>query len=69
MGWKPIDIAPRDGRRIVVAYRSPTTESVFVSVSRWNSPGGWEGEAVDGEVEFVAGQTPFAWTELPDNEL
>ncbi len=66
MGWKPIDIAPRDGRRIVVAYRSPTTESVFVSVSRWNTPGGWEGEAVDGEVEVVAGQTPFAWTELPD---
>jgi hypothetical protein len=67
MAWKPIDIAPRDGRRIVVAYRSPVTEAVFVSVSRWNGGSGWEGEDVHGEVEFVAGQVPFAWTELPES--
>ena len=64
MGWKPIDLAPRDGTAIVVAYRSPTDGSVFVVLSRWR-PSGWEADGSLGEAADVRGQTPFAWIEPP----
>ena len=63
--WKPIDLAPRDGRRIVIAYRSPISDDVSVFVSRWSEDGEWEGEGVLGELEPTAGLVPFAWTEMP----
>ena len=66
MTWKPIDIAPRDGTAIVVAFRSPISGDVFVALSRWSAKGGWLGEQPDGEWAVVAGQTPFAWIDLPD---
>ena len=64
--WKPIDLAPRDGRRIVIAYRSPISDDVSVSVSRWSAEGAWEGEGVLGDPEPTAGLVPFAWTEMPE---
>ena len=63
-GWRPIDIAPRDGTPIVVAYRSPITGAVFVAVSRWRTSG-WEASADPDEPRDVGGQTPFAWIALP----
>ena len=51
MSWKPIDIAPRDGTRIVIAYRSPVTDEVCVSVSWWDGEEGW---ASDGEAASTA---------------
>ena len=63
-GWKPIDLAPRDGTVIVVAYRSPTTGGVFVAASCW-ARRGWEAVSELGEPADVSGQTPFAWTHLP----
>ena len=62
--WKPIDVAPRDGTVIVVAYRSPTDGAVFVASSRWR-PTGWEVAIDDGDGPDVSGQTPFAWTDPP----
>ena len=67
MGWKPIDIAPRNGARIVVAYRSPVTDEVSVSVSWWNDKEGWEEESPSGESVPMKGLVPFAWTELPES--
>ena len=63
-GWKPIDLAPRDGTRIAVAYRSPITGGVSVTVSRWGRSG-WEASSDLGEDEDVSGLTPFAWIALP----
>jgi len=66
MSWKPIDLAPRDGSPIVVAFRSPLTNEVVVSVSRGVS-GGWVRESAAGEVE-ANGDVAFAWIPLPDKE-
>jgi hypothetical protein len=66
MSWKPIDLAPRDGSAIVVAFRSPLTSEVVVSASRWN--GGWVRQSPAGEVE-ANGDVAFAWVPLPDREL
>ncbi len=65
MSWKPIDIAPRDGRRIVVAFRSPMSAEITAFVARWGDAA-WEREATSGEVE-VSGDTAFAWTDLPED--
>ena len=67
MSWKPIDLAPRDGSSIVVAYRSPLSGEVVVSVSRCLS-GGWVRESAAGEVE-ANGDVAFAWVPLPDREI
>jgi hypothetical protein len=67
MSWKPIDLAPRDGSPIVVAFRSPLTEQVSVYVARWTS-GAWMRESAAGEVES-AGDVAFAWTHLPDQTV
>jgi hypothetical protein len=67
MSWKPIDLAPRDGSPIVVAYRSPLTSEVVVSVSRCLN-GGWMRQSTTGEVE-AAGDVAFAWLPLPDKDL
>jgi hypothetical protein len=66
MSWKPIDLAPRDGSAIVVAYRSPLTSEVVVSVSRSRN-GGWFRQSTAGEVE-ANGDVAFAWVPLPDKE-
>jgi L-aminopeptidase/D-esterase-like protein len=66
MSWKPIDLAPRDGSTIVVAYRSPLTSEVVVSVSRARN-GGWVRQSTAGEVE-VSGDVAFAWIPLPDTD-
>ena len=63
-GWKPIDLAPRDGTEIVVAYRSPITGSVFVAMSRWRRAG-WEALSDLDDQQDVSGLTPFAWIEPP----
>lgn len=67
MSWKPIDLAPRDGSAIVVAFRSPLTSEVVVSVSR-SANGGWMRQSLAGEVE-AAGDVAFAWLPLPDKDL
>ena len=63
-GWKPIDLAPRNGTPIVVAYRSPTDGTLFVALSRWR-PSGWEALPALGDAPDVRGQTPFAWITPP----
>ena len=67
MSWKPIDLAPRDGSAIVVAYRSPLTNEVVVSVSHCRN-GGWVRQSAAGEVE-ANGDVAFAWVPLPDREI
>jgi hypothetical protein len=67
MSWKPIDLAPRDGSQIVVAFRSPLTDEVVVSVSRCLN-GGWMRQSTGGEVE-ANGDVAFAWLPLPDKDL
>ena len=65
MSWKPVDIAPRDGSRIVIAYRSPVTEEVCVSISWWDEQG-WESDGEDAP-ELMEGLVPFAWIDLPES--
>lgn len=67
MSWKPIDLAPRDGSMIVVAFRSPLTNEVVVSVSHCRN-GGWVRQSASGEVE-ASGDVAFAWVPLPDREI
>lgn len=67
MSWKPIDLAPRDGSAIVVAFRSPLTNEVVVSVSRCRH-GAWLRQSPAGEVE-ASGDVAFAWTPMPDKDL
>ena len=66
MSWKPIDLAPRDGSAIVVAFRSPLTNEVAAAVSRYVF-GGWVRQSAAGEVE-ANGDVAFAWVPLPDKE-
>ena len=66
MSWKPIDIAPRDGTRIVIAYRSPVTDEVCVSVSWWEDEEGWQSDGED-EPELMEGLVPFAWVNFPES--
>ncbi len=68
MSWKPIDLAPRDGSSIVVAYRSPLTSEVVVAVSRCLR-GGWVRQSVAGDEIEASGDVAFAWVPLPDKEL
>jgi hypothetical protein len=67
MSWKPIDLAPRDGSAIVVAFRSPLTSEVVVSVSHCRN-GGWVRQSAAGDVE-ANGDVAFAWVPLPDREI
>ncbi len=67
MSWKPIDLAPRVGSAIVVAFRSPLTNEVVVAVSRYRRDG-WSRQSPSGEVE-ASGDVAFAWTPLPDEGL
>ena len=67
MSWKPIDLAPRDGSPIVVAYRSPLTDEVAVSVSRCVN-GGWMRQSQGDEVE-ASGDVAFAWLPMPDKDI
>lgn len=67
MSWKPIDLAPRDGSAIVVAYRSPLTNEVVVAVSSSRN-GSWVRQSGAGEVE-ANGDVAFAWVPLPDKEI
>lgn len=64
MSWKPIDLAPRDGSLLVVAFRSPLSGQVSVFVARWTSEG-WVLQSSAGELE-ASGDVAFAWTQLPD---
>jgi hypothetical protein len=64
MSWKPIDLAPRAGARIVVAFRSPMTGQVSVFAARWGN-GAWERESTRGDFE-TTGDVAFAWCDLPD---
>jgi hypothetical protein len=64
MTWKPIDLAPRDGSLLVVAFRSPLSGQVSVFVARWTKDG-WVLESSAGEVG-ANGDVAFAWTALPD---
>jgi hypothetical protein len=68
MSWKPIDLAPRDGSSIVVAYRSPLTSEVVVAVSRCLH-GGWVRLSAAGDEIEASGDVAFAWVPLPDKEL
>jgi hypothetical protein len=67
MSWRPIDLAPRDGSLIVVAFRSPLSGQVSVFVTRWTKEG-WVHESTYGEVE-ANGDVAFAWTTLPQAEV
>jgi hypothetical protein len=64
MSWKPVDLAPRDGSLIVVAFRSPLSGQVSVFVTRW-ADGAWVHESAAGDME-TTGDVAFAWTPLPD---
>lgn len=66
MSWRPIDLAPRDGSLIVVAFRSPLSGQVSAFVTRWTKEG-WVHESASGEVP--AGDVAFAWTALPKTEV
>jgi hypothetical protein len=66
MSWKPIDIAPRDGSRIVVAFRSPMTGAISAFVSRWAETA-WEQESTRGDYD-ATGDVAFAWIDLPGDE-
>jgi hypothetical protein len=68
MNWKPIDLAPRDGSSIVVAFRSPLTSEVVVAVSRCVH-GGWVRQSAAGDEIEAQGDVAFAWVPLPDKEL
>jgi len=68
MSWKPIDLAPRDGSPIVVAFRSPLTSEVLVSVSRCRH-GVWVRQSPAGEEVEAQGDVAFAWAALPDKDL
>ena len=65
MSWKPIDLAPRDGSLLVVAFRSPLSGQVSVFVTRWTHEG-WVSQSTAGEVPSN-GDVAFAWTTLPDS--
>jgi hypothetical protein len=67
MSWKPIDLAPRDGSAIVVAFRSPLTDEVAVSAARY-ADGVWVRQSLAGDVE-TGGEVAFAWTPMPDADL
>ncbi len=67
MSWRPIDLAPRDGSRIVVAFRSPLSGQVSVFVTRWTQEG-WVHDLASGEVA-VNGDVAFAWTALPKTDV
>ncbi len=67
MSWKPIDLAPRDGSAIVVAFRSPLTQEVVVSVSRSHN-GGWVRQSPAGDEVEASGDVAFAWVPLPEND-
>lgn len=64
MNWRPIDLAPRDGSPLVVAFRSPLSGQVSVFVTRWTKEG-WVHESTAGEIP-ANGDVAFAWTPLPD---
>jgi hypothetical protein len=68
MSWKPIDLAPRDGSPIVVAFRSPLTSEVVVSVSRCLH-GVWVRQSLAGEEVEAQGDVAFAWAPLPDKDV
>ena len=68
MSWKPIDLAPRDGSVIVVAFRSPLTNEVVVSVSHCRN-GGWVRQSAAGDEIEANGDVAFAWVPLPDKEI
>ena len=65
MSWKPIDLAPRDGSLLVVAFRSPLSGQVSVFVTHWTHEG-WINQSASGEVP-ANGDVAFAWTTLPDS--
>lgn len=67
MSWKQIDLAPRDGSAIVVAFRSPLTSEVVVSVSRCRN-GGWVRQSATGDDVEANGDVAFAWVPLPDKD-
>ena len=67
MSWRPIDLAPRDGSLIVVAFRSPLSAQVSVFVTRWTKEG-WVHESTYGDVA-ATGDVAFAWTALPEAEV
>jgi hypothetical protein len=68
MSWKPIDLAPRDGSPIVVAFRSPLTSEVVVAVSRCLN-GGWVRQSPAGDEVEASGEVAFCWIPLPDKDL
>ena len=68
MSWKPIDLAPRDGSVLVVAFRSPINGQVSVFVTRWTREG-WVLESTAGEAFPNGGDVAFAWTHLPDESV
>ena len=65
MSWKPIDLAPRDGSLLVVAFRSPINGQVSVFCTRWTQDG-WVLESRAGEA-LATGDVAFAWISLPDS--
>jgi hypothetical protein len=65
MTWKPIDIAPRDGSRLIVAFRSPMSGACSAFVSVW-SDSAWQRESTRGDLE-PSGDVAFAWIELPED--
>ncbi len=67
MSWKPIDLAPRDGTAIVVAFRSPLTSEVTVALARCVA-GAWVRQSPAGEVE-ANGDVAFAWAPPPDEDM
>ena len=50
-----------------MAFRSPLTSEVVVSVSHCRN-GGWVRQSAAGEVE-ANGDVAFAWIPLPDKEI
>jgi hypothetical protein len=67
MSWRPIDLAPRDGSLIVVAFRSPLSGQVSAFVTRWTQDG-WVHDSSAGEVA-ANGDVAFAWTALPKTDV
>jgi hypothetical protein len=63
MSWKPIDLAPRDGSKIAVAFRSPLSDEITVAVAQYIVE-----EWVRTPLPETAakGDVAVAWIELPD---
>lgn len=73
MTWRPMDTAPRDGTRILIAVDERETKDVFIAIW-WDDietddpdmtlEPAWMVEASDGDAQWF--DAPLGWQPLPD---